>query len=165
MSPVPQGTRVGWGFDSHSLDGDPPLILGGVVVSEAIGVSATSDGDLLAHAVADAILGAAVLGDLGEHFPSDDPSLEGADSMRLLGQVVAMARDAGWQVSHLDATVLVEQVRIAPNRAQIKTNLAQTLGVEVDSVSVKATTTDGLGFVGRGEGIATVAVVSINALP
>ncbi|HVR78038.1 MAG TPA: 2-C-methyl-D-erythritol 2,4-cyclodiphosphate synthase [Acidimicrobiia bacterium] len=158
-------TRVGWGFDAHPLDGYPPLVMGGVVVSETIGVSATSDGDVLAHAVTDAVLGACVLSDIGEHFPPDDPTLSGVDSLQLLSAAVAKAAVAGWQVSHLDATVVAEEVRIAPHRDEIRTKLADSLGIAVDSVSVKATTTDGLGFIGRGEGLAAVAVVTVTALP
>lgn len=158
-------TRVGWGFDAHPLDGEPPLILGGVEVSDRIGVSATSDGDVLAHAVTDAVLGACALSDIGEHFPSDDPSMAGAVSLDLLAQAAAMAVGAGWQVTHLDATVIAEDVRIAPHRPLMRANLARALGVVVELVSVKATTTDGLGFIGRGEGLAAVAVVTVTALP
>ena len=165
MSRQPAGNRVGWGFDAHSLDGDPPLILGGVIVSESTGVSATSDGDVLAHAVIDALLGACVLSDIGEYLPSDDPVSEGADSLHFLGETAAMAMATGWQVGHVDATVVVEEVRIAPHREEMRKNLARVLGIAIDSVSVKATTTDGLGFIGRGEGLAVVAVVTVTALP
>jgi 2-C-methyl-D-erythritol 2,4-cyclodiphosphate synthase len=167
MSPEvpPAGTRVGWGFDSHSLDGDPPMILGGATVSTTSGVSATSDGDVLAHAVTDAVLGACVLSDIGEHFPPDDPVMDGVDSIGLLKQAATMAVAAGWQVTHLDATVVAEEIRIAPHREAIRSNLAGALGIGVDAVSVKATTTDGLGFIGRGEGVAAVAVVTVTALP
>ncbi len=165
MSQVPlAGTRVGWGFDAHPLDGEPPLIIGGVNVSDTLGVTATSDGDVLAHAVTDAVLGAGVLSDLGEHFPSDDAAMIGAPSLDLLGQAAVMTLAAGWQIWHVDATVVVEAVRIAPHRAEIRANLARALGIVVDLVSVKATTTDGLGFIGRGEGLAAVAVVTVNAL-
>jgi 2-C-methyl-D-erythritol 2,4-cyclodiphosphate synthase len=140
------------------------LIIGGVEVSDEVGVSATSDGDVLAHAVTDALLGACVLSDIGEHFPSDDPAMAGAGSLDLLGQAASMAVAAGWQVTHVDATVLAEVVRIAPHRQQMRANLARALGVVEDLVSVKATTTDGLGFIGRGEGLAAVAVVSVGPL-
>ena len=158
-------TRVGWGFDAHRLDLNPPLILGGVTVSESQGVSATSDGDLVAHAVIDAILGACVLADIGEHFPSQDPNMTGANSLTLLSRAVDVAQASGWTVTHVDLTVVAEQVRIAPHRLAIRSNLAEAMGVDVGSVSVKATTTDGLGFIGRGEGIAVVAVVTVGALP
>ena len=162
MSPGEPAARVGWGFDAHRLDGEPPLKLGGIVVSEAQGVTATSDGDVVAHAVADALLGAGALGDLGEHFPSDDPANAGADSMGILGQVVAMARDAGWQTTHVDVTVVAEEVRVAPYHQAIAENLAGALSLPRSGVSVKATSTDGLGFVGRNEGLAAVAVVTVS---
>jgi 2-C-methyl-D-erythritol 2,4-cyclodiphosphate synthase len=141
------------------------LILGGVVVSESAGVRATSDGDVLAHAVTDAVLGACALADIGEHFPSEDAAFEGADSMHLLRRAADMARDTGWQVSHVDATVVLEKVRIAPHRDEMRANLARALGVDTGAVSVKATSTDGLGFIGRGEGLAAMAVVTVTALP
>ena len=100
--------RVGWGFDAHPLDGDPPLTLGGVVVSDTVGVSATSDGDVLAHAVTDALLGACVLGDIGQHFPSEDPSLLGVDSMSLLAKAVTMASEGQWEPVHVDVTVVAD---------------------------------------------------------
>ncbi len=167
MSPEasPPGTRVGWGFDAHRLDGAPPLLLGGVMVSDSVGVSATSDGDVVAHALADAVLGAAALSDVGEHFPSDDPVYHGADSMGLLRQAVELAHGGGWFVAHADVTIVVEEVRVAPHREEIRARLAAALGMDVGSVSVKATTTDHLGFIGRGEGMAVVAVVTVAALP
>lgn len=155
-------SRVGWGFDVHRLDGVPPLVLGGVVVSDDVGVSATSDGDVIAHAVADAILGACALGDLGTYFPSDAPEMEDADSMDLLRRTSSMAGESGWAVSHLDVTVIVENVRLAPHREAIVSGLGDVLGLDATSVSVKATTTDGLGFTGSGEGIAVVAVVTCD---
>ncbi|HEX6302084.1 MAG TPA: 2-C-methyl-D-erythritol 2,4-cyclodiphosphate synthase [Acidimicrobiia bacterium] len=165
MSPGEPTTRVGWGFDAHRLDGRPPLRLGGVVVSDSDGVSATSDGDVLAHAVADALLGACALSDLGAHFPSDDPSSRDADSMALLRHVVGLAGSAGWQASHLDATVVAESIRVSPHRDLIARNLADVLSLPLDAVSVKATTTDGMGFIGRGEGLAAVAVVAVVPRP
>jgi len=165
MSPDPAGARVGWGFDAHRLDGSPPLLLGGVTVSDSIGVTATSDGDLLAHAVMDAILGACALGDLGDHFPSDDPDLEDADSMDLLARTVAMAKGSGWRVNHVDVTVIAESVRVAPFRHEMRDRLGGVLGLDGQSISVKATTTDGLGFIGRDEGLAVVAVVTVGPLP
>lgn len=155
---------MGWGFDAHRFDGDPPLILGGVVVSEEVGVSATSDGDVLTHAVIDALLGACALGDLGEHFPSDDPSLRGADSMDLLARAGAMVAEAGWRPHQVDGTVIAESVRISPHREKIRSRLSATLGITEDRVAVKATTTDGLGFTGRGEGIAALAVATVEAV-
>ena len=162
---TPTGTRVGWGFDAHPLDASPPLVVGGARVSETVGVSATSDGDVLAHAVIDAVLGACVLSDIGDHFPSSDPAMVSVDYLSLLTRTATMALEAGWQVAHVDATVVVESIRIAPHRDEIRTKLAASLGIDVDAVSVKATTTDGLGFIGRGEGLAAVAVVTVTALP
>ncbi len=156
-------TRVGWGFDAHRLDGEPPLILGGVVVSDDVGVSATSDGDVIAHAVADALLGACALGDLGLHFPSNDPASQGADSIGLLRRVVTLASETGWATDHVDVTVVVESVRIAPHREAIVSKLADALSVEEGAVSVKATTTDGLGFIGEGRGLAAMAVLTVAA--
>lgn len=155
-------TRTGWGFDAHRVTNRPPLLLGGVSVSDHFGVQATSDGDVVAHATTDAVLGAAVLGDMGEHFPSEDPAYHDADSMALLKKAVSMAAEHGWHPIHADITVLAQQVRIAPHRSGIRAGLANVLGIPVDAVSVKATTTDGLGFLGSGEGIAAVATVTME---
>jgi 2-C-methyl-D-erythritol 2,4-cyclodiphosphate synthase len=133
-----------------------------VVVSEDTGAEATSDGDVLAHAVIDAILGACVLGDIGDHFPSSDPAMTGADSMEMLGTVVELAGNDGWEVSHVDVTVVSGRVAIAPHRRTIRHALAQRLGLDLSAVSVKATSTDGLGFIGRDEGIAATAVVTVE---
>lgn len=157
--------RVGWGYDVHRFADSPPLILGGVVVDEQRGVAATSDGDLVAHAVVDAVLGAAGLGDIGQHFPSDDPQWEGADSMAMVARAAMLAHDAGWYVAGCDVTVVAETVRIAPHREAIRVNLADRLGVmEPGSISVKATTTDGLGFIGRDEGISATAVAVLRSI-
>ncbi len=152
--------RVGWGFDAHRFGGSPPVKLGGVVVDADRGVEATSDGDVAAHALADALLGAAALGDLGAHFPSDDPRWRDADSMALLRDAVAAAAAAGVAPAFADVTVVAQTIRVAPHRAAIRRSLAQALGLGEERVSVKATTTDGLGFLGRDEGIAAVAVVT-----
>lgn len=162
--PAGQVSRVGWGFDAHRLNGKPPLKLGGVVVSETEGVSATSDGDVLAHALTDAVMGACVLGDIGQHFPSDDPANESVDSMFFLRQASTMAMAAGWVPIHIDVTVIAEEIRIAPHREMIATNLAGALGVDAGVVSVKATTTDGMGFTGAGEGLSVVAVVTVRSI-
>ena len=161
-TPSPAPTRTGWGFDAHRLGGEPPLILGGVVVSTTRGVVATSDGDVAAHALTDAIFGAAVLGDMGEHYPSDDPRFAGADSLELLGQAVEQAGAAGWRVEHADVTVIAEKIRVAPYREEMREQLADALGIDADRVSVKATTTDGMGFIGHDDGIAAVAVVTMT---
>jgi 2-C-methyl-D-erythritol 2,4-cyclodiphosphate synthase len=140
------------------------LRLGGVVVSESEGVAATSDGDVLAHAVTDALMGACVLGDIGDYFPSDDPTLAGVDSMFLLRQAATMATAEGWSTAHLDVTVVAQSIVVSPHREEIRAHLADALAVPVEVISVKATTTDGLGFPGRGEGIAVMAVLTVRPL-
>lgn len=152
--------RVSWGFDAHRLGGEPPVLLAGVVVDTERGVLATSDGDLVAHAVADALLGAAGLGDLGTHFPSSDARWAGADSMDLLRQVVAMC--TGIEVGFVDVTVIAEDIRVAPHRHAIRDALASVVGIDPALVAVKATTTDGMGAIGAGEGIAATAVVTAS---
>jgi len=155
--------RVGWSIDVHRRGGPGPTLLAGVVVDSERGVVGTSDADVLAHAVADAVLGAAALGDLGDHFPSGDPAWEGADSMDLLRRVVTMASAAGYRVASVDATVVAERVRVAPHRDAVRGALAAVLGVGPAAVSVKATTTDGLGFLGSDDGIAALAAVVLEA--
>ncbi len=152
---------MGWGLDVHRLGGEPPILLAGVEVDRERGVIATSDGDVVAHAVADALLGASALGDLGTFFPSSDPRWENADSMGLLRRVVEMAASMKWQPSFCDVTAVSESVRVAPYRQDVRAALAGALGLSVGQVSVKATTTDGLGWVGRDRGIAAVAAVTV----
>ncbi len=164
MSSAGSAIRTGWGFDVHRLGGEPPMILGGVVVSHDDGVMATSDGDVLSHAVTDAVLGAAALGDIGTFFPSSDPEMQGADSIELLRRAVAMVEQTGYAVSHVDVTVVTENVRIAPHREAIIASLSAVLGTEPEATSVKATTTDQLGFIGRGEGLAAMAVATLSRL-
>ncbi|MGH8874651.1 MAG: 2-C-methyl-D-erythritol 2,4-cyclodiphosphate synthase [Acidimicrobiia bacterium] len=154
--------RVGLGVDAHRFGGKPPLRLGGVVVDEDLGVEATSDGDVVAHALADALLGAAALGDLGSHYPSSDRRWRDADSLGLLAQVAARVREEGVEPVYADVTVVAEQVRIAPHRQAMRERLADALGLPVESISVKATTTDGLGLIGAGEGLAALAVVTVR---
>lgn len=157
--------KVGLGYDVHPIDRDGErVLLGGVTVATDRGVVATSDGDVLAHAVADALLGAAGLGDLGDHFPSAHATWSGADSMVLLTTVAGMVAEAGLGVRNVDATVLAQDVRVAPHRTAIVSAVAQALGVAAADVSVKATTTDHLGAIGRGEGIAAMAVVAVTEL-
>ncbi len=157
--------RVGWGLDVHQFGGDPPVLFAGIPVDMARGLLGTSDADVVAHAVADALLGASALGDLGSFFPSSDPRWSGADSMELLGIVVDRFQAAGWRVNNLDVTIVAETVRVAPVREQIRSALADSLHVDVGVVSVKATTTDGLGFLGREAGVAATAVVTATAGP
>ena len=156
--------RVGWGFDAHALNDDPPVRLGGTVVDESRGVEATSDGDVVAHAVTDALLGAIAKGDIGQHFPSSDPALADADSMVFVRQVASMAMAAGWQPAHVDVTVIAESIRVSPLRLEIVASLAEALGMDEAAVSVKATSTDGLGFIGKDDGIAAVAVMTVRSL-
>lgn len=154
--------RTGWGFDAHRFLPTGRVLVAGVEVAADRGVSATSDGDVAAHAVADALLGAAALGDLGELFPPGDSRYAGADSMALLADVVERVAAVGFVPAAVDVTVLAESVRIAPHREAIRTSLAAVLGIPTVAVSCKATTTDGMGFIGRDEGIAAVAVVTLE---
>ena len=153
---------VGWGYDVHAFGGLGPLVLAGVIIDPDRGLLGTSDADVVAHAVSDALLGAAALGDLGVMFPSADPRWVGADSMGLLIEVAGRFFREGCVVSHLDVTVVAEKVRIAPHREAMRGRLSEVLKVGINQVSVKATTTDGLGFVGRDEGLAAVAVVTAS---
>jgi len=154
--------RTGWGLDAHRFSPSGSVKLGGVVVDESIGVEATSDGDVVAHALIDAILGAAAMGDIGDRYPSDDPRWMRADSMTMLAGTVADAAAQGFRVTAVDVTVVAERVRVAPHRQAIRAALGAALGIEIGRVSVKATTTDGMGFTGGGEGLAAVAVVVVE---
>ena len=152
--------RVGYGVDAHRFAAAGGVLLAGVPVDDSRGVEATSDGDVLAHAVADALLGAAALGDLGALFPEE--TSQGADSMHLLAMVVERLGDRGLKPAGLDATVISQSIRVAPHRGVIRSALAKVLGLDMDRVSVKGTTTDGLGFTGADEGIAATAVVVVT---
>jgi 2-C-methyl-D-erythritol 2,4-cyclodiphosphate synthase len=155
-------TRVGIGYDSHRFAGARTLVLGGVTFPGEPGLEGHSDADVLTHAVIDSVLGAAGLGDIGQHFPDDDQRFSDADSIGLLGQAISMAADTGWRVVNVDATVICERPRLAPQVAQMAERLGDALGTGRDSVNVKATTNEGMGFIGRGEGIAAVAVVLLQ---
>lgn len=148
-------------MDAHRLDDRPPVLLAGVEVDHGRGVEATSDGDVAAHAVIDALLGAAALGDIGTHFPSSDPRWRDADSMGMLAEALRKVRSADWRPAFCDVTVIAQSIRVSPHRPAVRQALAEGLGLEVDQVSVKATTTDGLGWLGRGEGIAATATVTL----
>ena len=150
--------RTGIGIDSHRFATDRRLVLGGVEIPYELGLAGHSDADVLAHAIMDALLGAAGLGDIGQHYPDDDEAWREADSMQLLRDVVARVGEAGFDVVHVDATIMLERPKIAPHRGAIKASLEAVLG----SVNVKATTGEGMGFVGRGEGAAALAVATLS---
>jgi 2-C-methyl-D-erythritol 2,4-cyclodiphosphate synthase len=150
--------RVGTGLDVHPLAAGPRLVLGGVTIPHPEGLAGHSDGDALTHAVIDAVLGAAARGDIGQWFPSDDPRHRDADSLGLLRTVAETLRTEGWQMVNVDATVIAQRPRLAEHIPAMRANLAGVLGLSPDDVSVKATTTDHLGALGRGEGIAAQAV-------
>jgi len=150
--------RVGTGFDAHALEEGVPLVLGGVRIEHPRGLAGHSDGDVLAHALTDALLGAAGLEDIGALFPSGDPALAGADSVELLARAWEQVRGHGWRLGNADVVLIGEEPRLAPHRDEMRRRLAETLGVEPELVAVRATTTDGLGFAGRGEGLAAQAV-------
>lgn len=152
--------RVGIGFDVHAFDPTRRLVLGGVEIPDASGLAGWSDADVLCHAIIDAMLGAAAIGDLGAHFPEDEVA-EGTSSLDLLDRALVLIGEAGYRVSNVDATIVVQKVSIAPLRDQIEKNIAERLRVEIGAVNVKATTTDFLGSIGRGEGAAGLAVVSL----
>ncbi|MCI8915394.1 MAG: 2-C-methyl-D-erythritol 2,4-cyclodiphosphate synthase [Oscillospiraceae bacterium] len=154
--------RIGHGYDVHRLTQGRRLILGGVEIPFEKGLLGHSDADVLAHAVMDALLGAAALGDIGKLFPDSDPAYEGADSLALLGQVVRALGENGWRVGNVDATVLAQRPRLAPHIPLMRERLAAAMGVDPGQVSVKATTEEGLGFTGAGEGIAAHAVALIE---
>lgn len=149
-------------MDAHRFGDSPPVLLAGVVVDKRRGVQATSDGDVVAHAVTDALLAAAALEDIGAHFPSTDPQWEDADSMELLAAAVDMVRSAGWEPFFCDVTVIAEKVRVSPHRLAIREALAAVMALPINQVSVKATTTDGMGWLGRDQGIVAVAVASLS---
>ncbi len=154
--------RIGQGFDVHPFAAGRPLVLGGVRFEGETGLAGHSDGDALTHAVIDALLGAAALGDIGGHFPSSDAGLRGANSIDLLRQVRERVATAGYRIVNIDATVVGERPRVAPRAAEMRRLLAAALGLDPGSVSVKATTTDRLGAIGRGEGIAALAVALLE---
>jgi 2-C-methyl-D-erythritol 2,4-cyclodiphosphate synthase len=155
--------RIGIGVDAHAFSEDAALVVGGVEIPGEAGLAGHSDGDVVAHALVDAVLGAAALGDIGSFFPSDEAEWEGASSLLLLERAVAAVRAAGFELVNADCVLIGERPRIAPLRAEMEQRLAGALGVEVGQVTVRATTTDGLGFTGRGEGLAAQAVALLEA--
>ncbi len=156
--------RVGIGYDVHRCDEARDLVLGGVELPHEVGLAGHSDADALLHAIIDALLGAAALGDIGQHFPPDEPQWKDASSLDLLGRALALVREAGFEVENVDATVIAEGPRLAPHIPAMRERIASALGIEAGRVSVKATTQEGLGAIGRGEGIAAMAVALVREM-
>jgi 2-C-methyl-D-erythritol 2,4-cyclodiphosphate synthase len=154
--------RTGLGIDTHAFAAGRPLILGGVDIPHEEGLAGHSDADVLTHAVIDALLGAAGLGDIGQHFPDTDPRFKDADSIELLRTVVTYLGERGYEIGNVDATVVLERPKLAPYREQIRAALAAALELPEDAVNVKATTGERLGFVGRGEGAAAMAIATLE---
>ena len=157
--------RSGVGYDSHRFDESRPLILGGVVIPDAPGLKGHSDGDAVAHAVTDAILGAAALGDIGAMFPDTDPANQGADSMRMLSAAVRRLDEHGFGVSNVDVTVITERPRMSRHVTAIRERLSEALGVPSTAVSLKGKSNEGMGWIGRGEGLAVIAVATVSGGP
>jgi 2-C-methyl-D-erythritol 2,4-cyclodiphosphate synthase len=164
--PARSTTRTGIGYDSHRFESPGPLILGGVPIPSDVHLAGHSDGDAAAHAITDAILGAVAAGDIGEMFSDRDPANKGKDSIDMLRSAVVRVREMGWVVQQIDVTIVAERPRISSHRELMRSRLAQALGVDVDAVSVKGKTNEGMGWIGRGEGIACIAVATLvsNAL-
>ncbi|MBO9534910.1 MAG: 2-C-methyl-D-erythritol 2,4-cyclodiphosphate synthase [Solirubrobacteraceae bacterium] len=160
--PTPADRRSGIGWDSHRLVEGRPFILGGVQIDSPVGLHGHSDADVLAHAITDALLGAAGLGDIGDHFPDTDAAYAGADSIKLLEDVLGKVRALGWEVENVDTTVVAERPKLGPKKRAIAERLAEVLGLHPSAVGVKASTGEGLGFVGRGEGVAALAVAQLR---
>jgi 2-C-methyl-D-erythritol 2,4-cyclodiphosphate synthase len=154
--------RIGTGFDVHALVAGRPLVIGGVVIPFERGLAGHSDADVLLHAIADALLGALALGDLGHHFPDTDPKWKGADSRALLRHVASLVRSRGYRIGNVDATVIAQAPKLAPHTDAMRANIASDLDCDRECVSVKATTTERLGFAGRGEGIGAMATVLVQ---
>lgn len=157
--------RIGQGFDVHRLVEGRPLFLAGIEIEHSRGLEGHSDGDAVLHAVADALLGALGEGDLGAHFPSSDASLEGIRSREILGRVVALVASRGLHIAHVDATLVAQEPRLAPHQAKMRASLAAIMASTEDRVNLKVTSTDHLGAIGRGEGIAALAVVLLEDVP
>ncbi len=156
--------RIGHGYDVHAFEDGDHVLLGGVRIDHGRGLRAHSDGDVAVHALCDALLGAAALGDIGHHFPNTDPQYAGADSRVLLRRVVALLGEHGWCANNADLTIVAQLPKLAPHLQAMRAKLAADLQIDVGALNVKATTTEGLGFAGREEGIAAHAVVTIRAL-
>ena len=156
------GLRVGMGYDVHRIESGRPLVLGGIHFESDWGLAGHSDADVLCHAIGDALLGAAGLGDLGTHFPPGDPRWKDASSLKLLTHIAALLRGAGARIENVDAMLVAEAPKVAPHRAAMLAAISNALGIASDRVSVKATTNETMGFVGRGDGIAAMAVASVD---
>ena len=156
--------RVGIGYDSHSFDPSRTMVLGGVTIPDGPGLAGHSDGDAVAHAVIDALLGAVSLGDVGSHFPPGEEAWKDADSMDLLSRAVTLLRDAGYEPVNVDLVVICERPRIRPSALEIQTRLAQVMGIEAGDVSVKGKTNEGLGWIGSGQGLAVHAVALVERI-
>ena len=155
--------RIGTGYDVHQLQEGLPLWIGGERIEHTHGLLGHSDADVLLHAICDALLGAAALGDIGKHFPDTDPQYKGISSLRLLSHVGDLLRRHGYHIANIDSTVVAQRPKLAPHIEQMRRNIASTLGLDIDQVSVKATTTEHLGFEGRQEGISAQAVALIES--
>ncbi len=156
--------RIGIGYDAHRLTRGRPLVLGGVEIPFEQGLEGWSDADVVVHAIIDALLGATALGDIGSHFPSDDPAYKGISSIVLLDRTGNLLREHGWRISNIDATIVAERPPLHPYIDQMRQNISQALSISKSQVGIKATTTEGLGFTGREEGIATYAVALLDEL-
>lgn len=157
--------RIGHGYDVHRLVEDRKLIMGGVTIPYEKGLLGHSDADVLLHAIADALLGALALGDIGKHFPDTDPTFKGADSLKLLEHVVGLVQTKAYRVCNLDATIIAQRPKMAPHIPAMRENIARACGVDSSRINVKATTEEGLGFTGTGEGISAHAVVLLERFP
>lgn len=155
--------RMGIGYDAHRFESGRRLVLGGIEIPHPAGLAGHSDADVLLHAIVDALLGAAALGDIGRHFPPSEATWRDADSRLFLARAAKLVRDAGYAIANVDATVIAEEPRIGPHVGVMRGSIAETLGIDEAAVSVKATTNEGMGFVGRGEGIAAIAVATIHS--
>ena len=154
--------RIGFGIDVHQLEAETPLIIGGVSISHSKGSKGHSDGDVLIHAIVDAILGAMALGDIGQHFPSDDVRWKDADSKIFLNHASTLLMEERYRVENIDATIILQNPKLSPYILQMRKNIAEILTIELNKISIKTTTTDHLGFIGKGEGIAASAVILIT---
>jgi 2-C-methyl-D-erythritol 2,4-cyclodiphosphate synthase len=155
---------MGIGYDSHRFDPSRPLVLGGITIPGSAGLLGHSDADAICHALTDAILGAAAMGDIGRHFPDTDPKWAGANSVVLLGAAHDIVRQAGWKLNQADVTVIAQAPKLAPHVDSMRSRLAAALEVGVGAISIKAKTNEGMGFIGRGEGIAVMAVATLVAV-